>query len=86
MPGQIDELTHTTPLGTWRLTRAQPCAALVGIVHEYWEVQGRLSPFREALLPNGSGLQRRRDRAVIRTRLSSQSYCRSYTRMLSGLL
>lgn len=53
MPGRIDELTHTTTLGTWRLTRAQPCAELAGIVHEYWEVQGRLSPFREALLPNG---------------------------------
>src|ERR1700704_3623069 len=53
MPGRIDELTHTTTLGTWRLTRAEPCAELTGIVHEYWEVQGRLSPFREALLPNG---------------------------------
>ena len=49
----IDELTHTTTLGTWRLTRAQPCADLAGIVHEYWEVEGRLSPFREAVLPNG---------------------------------
>jgi AraC-like DNA-binding protein len=53
VPGQIDELTHSTTLGTWRLTRAQPCAELTGIVHEYWEVQGRLSPFREAVLPNG---------------------------------
>ena len=53
MPGRIGELTHTTALGTWRLTRAKPCAELVGIVHEYWEVQGRLSPFREAVLPNG---------------------------------
>jgi AraC-like DNA-binding protein len=53
VPGPIDELTHTTTLGTWRLTRAQPCAELAGIVHEYWEVQGRLNPFREALLPNG---------------------------------
>ncbi|MFL5639683.1 MAG: helix-turn-helix domain-containing protein [Gemmatimonadaceae bacterium] len=52
-PGKIDELTHTTSLGTWRLTRAEPCAELAGIVHEYWEVQGRLSPFREAVLPNG---------------------------------
>src|SRR5258705_9360694 len=52
-PGRIDELTHTTTLGTWRLTRAQPGAELAGIVHEYWEVEGRLSPFREAVLPNG---------------------------------
>jgi AraC-like DNA-binding protein len=51
--GPIDELTHTTNLGTWRLTRAQPSAELAGIVQEYWEVQGRLSPFREAVLPNG---------------------------------
>ncbi len=53
MPGRIDELTHSTTLGTWRLTRAQPCVELAGIVREYWEVQGRLSPFREAVLPNG---------------------------------
>ena len=52
MTGKIDELTHTTTLGTWRLTRAQPGADLAGFVHEYWEVQGRLSPFREAVLPN----------------------------------
>jgi len=51
--GKIDELTHTTTLGTWRLSRAQPGAAFFGIVHEYWEVQGRLSPFREAVLTNG---------------------------------
>jgi AraC-like DNA-binding protein len=53
MPGPIDEITHTTSLGTWSLVRAQPGPALSGIVHEYWEVKGRLSPFREALLPNG---------------------------------
>jgi AraC-like DNA-binding protein len=53
MPTQIDELKHTTTLGTWSLTRAQPSAELARLVHEYWEVQGRLSPFREAILPNG---------------------------------
>jgi AraC-like DNA-binding protein len=53
MPGPIDEITHTTSLGTWSLVRAQPGPELSGIVHEYWEVKGRLSPFREALLPNG---------------------------------
>lgn len=53
MPGQIGEIRHTTPLGTWSLSSAQPESDLVGIVWEYWEVKGRLSPFREALLPNG---------------------------------
>jgi AraC-like DNA-binding protein len=52
MTSQLDEITHTTTLGTWCLTRAQPSADLVG-VQEYWEVKGRLSPFREAVLPNG---------------------------------
>lgn len=53
MPGQISELTHTTPLGTWSLATARPVSAFTGIVKEFWEVKGRLSPFREALLPNG---------------------------------
>src|SRR5215210_2739258 len=53
MPGPIDEIKHATPLGTWSLTRAQPDDDFAGIVKEYWEVKGRLSPFREALLPNG---------------------------------
>jgi AraC-like DNA-binding protein len=52
-PGKIEELTHTTTLGTWSLSRAQPSADLAGVVREYWEVKGRLSPFREAVLPNG---------------------------------
>jgi AraC-like DNA-binding protein len=53
MPGQIHALTHTTSLGSWSLIHAPPSPELAGIVHEYWEVKGRLSPFREALLPNG---------------------------------
>ena len=53
MTGPIDEISYTTSLGRWSLTRAQPDDAFAGIVKEYWEVQGRLSPFREALLPNG---------------------------------
>jgi AraC-like DNA-binding protein len=53
MPGAIDEIRHTTSFGTWSLTRAQPQGDFAGIVKEYWEVKGRLSPFREALLPNG---------------------------------
>ena len=52
MPGAVDEIRHTTSLGTWSLTRAQPDKDFRGIVQEYWEVKGRLSPFREALLPN----------------------------------
>jgi AraC-like DNA-binding protein len=47
-------IEHTTSLGTWRLTRADPPGDLAGVVQELWEVEGRLSPFREALLPNGS--------------------------------
>jgi len=53
MPRQTDAISHTTSLGTWSLTRAAPDAELTGTVHEYWEVKGRLSPFREAVLPNG---------------------------------
>jgi AraC-like DNA-binding protein len=50
---KIDEISHTTSLGTWSLARAEAGIDLAGVVHEYWEVKGRLSPFREALLPNG---------------------------------
>jgi len=53
MPNRINEIKHSTTLGAWSLTRAQPSADLAGVVHEYWEVKGRLSPFREAVLPNG---------------------------------
>src|SRR5256885_15361776 len=53
MPDSIDEIKHSTSLGTWSLTCAKPDDDFAGIVKEYWEVQGRLSPFREALLPNG---------------------------------
>ena len=53
MTGQLDEIRYTTTLGTWSLTRAQPGVELAAVVHEYWEVKGRLSPFREAVLPNG---------------------------------
>lgn len=53
MCGPINEIRHTTPLGTWSLTRAQPDADFASVVSEFWEVKGRLSPFREALLPNG---------------------------------
>jgi AraC-like DNA-binding protein len=53
VPGPAVELAHTTELGAWSLTRAEPERTEAAIVHEYWEVKGRLSPFREALLPNG---------------------------------
>jgi AraC-like DNA-binding protein len=53
VPGAPAVIEHSTTLGRWRLTRASPDAAARHIVHEYWEVEGRLSPFREALLPNG---------------------------------
>ena len=53
MLDRVDEIKHTTTLGTWCLTRAQPSVDLSGMVREHWEVQGRLSPFREAVLPNG---------------------------------
>ena len=53
MCGPINEITHSTALGTWSLTRAAPDADFAGVVSEFWEVKGRLSPFREALLPNG---------------------------------
>ena len=53
MPRAAVELTHTTELGAWSLTRAEPERTEAAIVQEYWEVKGRLSPFREALLPNG---------------------------------
>ena len=37
MPGPIDEIEHTTSLGTWSLKRAQPDADFAEIVKEYWE-------------------------------------------------
>ncbi|MEO7457895.1 MAG: helix-turn-helix domain-containing protein [Gemmatimonadaceae bacterium] len=46
-------IEHETEFGKWRLTRADPAPDLANFVHEYWEVEGALSPFREALLPNG---------------------------------
>lgn len=53
MAGPAEQIKHSTSLGAWSLTRAEPDADFAGIVKEYWEVKGRLSPFREALLPNG---------------------------------
>jgi AraC-like DNA-binding protein len=51
--GELSRIEHETEYGRWRLMRAGPAPDLARIVHEYWEVEGALSPFREALLPNG---------------------------------
>ena len=53
MPGPTQEFDLEAAPGQWRLTRADPCPALSGLVVEYWEVFGTLSAFRETLLPNG---------------------------------
>jgi AraC-like DNA-binding protein len=53
MPGSIQTLEYQSPPGRWRFSSATPTGELAGIVQEYWEVEGRLSPFRERILPNG---------------------------------
>jgi AraC-like DNA-binding protein len=53
MPGPVETLEYEASPGRWRFSSATPHRALVGIVQEYWEVEGRLNPFRERLLPNG---------------------------------
>src|SRR4051812_28882440 len=50
-PARIQELEAF--VGQWRFASAMPDADLLGIVAEYWEVEGRLAPFREKVLPNG---------------------------------
>lgn len=54
MPGPLQTLEYESSPGRWRFSSAPPEGALAGIVQEYWEVEGRLSPFRERILPNGS--------------------------------
>ncbi len=54
MPGPVRTLEYESSPGRWRFSSASPDGALAGIVQEYWEVEGRLSPFRERILPNGS--------------------------------
>ena len=54
MPGPVQTLEYESSPGRWRYSSAMPDGALAGIVQEYWEVEGRLSPFRERILPNGS--------------------------------
>lgn len=54
MPGLVQTLEYESSPGRWRYSSAMPDGALAGIVQEYWEVEGHLSPFRERILPNGS--------------------------------
>jgi AraC-like DNA-binding protein len=53
MPGPVRTLEYESTPGSWRFSTASPTGELQGIVQEYWEVEGRLSPFRERVLPNG---------------------------------
>jgi AraC-like DNA-binding protein len=53
MPGPIQTLDYQSSPGRWRFANAAPDGSLAGIVQEYWEVEGRLNPFRERVLPNG---------------------------------
>ena len=54
MPGRVQTLEYQAFLGRWRYSSAPPAPDLAGVVLEYWEVEGRLSPFRERILPNGA--------------------------------
>src|SRR3954454_17667651 len=54
MPGCVQTLEYEAFLGRWRYSSAPPAPELVGVVLEYREVEGRLSPFRERILPNGA--------------------------------
>jgi AraC-like DNA-binding protein len=53
MPGPVQHFDLSATPGNWRFTRAARDPDLVGLIHEYWEVEGSLEPFRETLLPNG---------------------------------
>jgi AraC-like DNA-binding protein len=53
MPGPVHTLEYEAAPGRWRFSSAAPHPPLLGIVQEYWEVEGHLSPFRERVLPNG---------------------------------
>jgi AraC-like DNA-binding protein len=53
MPGPVQTLEYEASPGRWRFSSATPNRSLVGIVQEYWEVEGHLTPFRERVLPNG---------------------------------
>jgi AraC-like DNA-binding protein len=53
VPGPVQTLEYESSPGRWRFSSAAPDGTLSGLVQEYWEVEGRLSPFRERVLPNG---------------------------------
>jgi hypothetical protein len=53
MPEPVQTLEYEASPGRWRFSSAAPHPPLLGIVQEYWEVEGRLTPFRERVLPNG---------------------------------
>ena len=53
MPGPLQTFEYESSPGRWRFSSAPPAPPLAGIVQEFWEVEGRLSPFRERVLPNG---------------------------------
>ncbi|HEX6050608.1 MAG TPA: helix-turn-helix domain-containing protein [Gemmatimonadaceae bacterium] len=53
MPGPVQEIELEAAPGVWRLSRADPAPDVAEFVTEYWEVEGQLGAFREALLPNG---------------------------------
>jgi AraC-like DNA-binding protein len=53
MPGPIHTVQYQASPGQWRFSSAEPNGDLAGVVLQYWEVEGRLSPFRERILPNG---------------------------------
>jgi AraC-like DNA-binding protein len=53
MPQPVHTLEYEASPGRWRFSSAAPHPPLLGIVQEYWEVEGRLTPFRERVLPNG---------------------------------
>jgi AraC-like DNA-binding protein len=52
MPGPTRVESLEAFPGQWRFANAAPDADLSGAVVEYWEVEGRLAPFREKVLPN----------------------------------
>ena len=53
MPGPVQSFEYESSPGRWRYSSATPDGELAAIVQEDWEVEGRLSPFRERILPNG---------------------------------
>jgi AraC-like DNA-binding protein len=54
MPGRIQIQHLEAFVGQWTFASAPPDADLATHVAEYWEVEGRLAPFRERVLPNGA--------------------------------